>query len=282
MEVIEGSGEIPAIFSAHHASHDFGPFDRRVALTDEQKVRFSDYGTADTVPLNGLATLIAGHSRALGDLNRDPDDPGRFQDQDYARPDRHNIWLPGQSLSGSEKLMCQQIIHDKYHNSIVDLLRERTGPTFVIAWDNTAHYVIGPDSSGDDIMMKPFIISNRGKEGSPEPGTKEPVSCDPGFLWLFASEFKGELASRDLPTEIVFNTVYYGGYIARRYSTLRNKKELERLGISAEVQSFQIEYDTHITHNQETLQFYKQRADALREAASIALKSTFEVYGAKR
>ena len=82
----ESKKVLPVIYTAHHASHDFREFSDRCALSDEERVRFSDYGTDETVARNGLATLIAAHSRALGDLNRAPDDPGRFQEEDYARP----------------------------------------------------------------------------------------------------------------------------------------------------------------------------------------------------
>jgi hypothetical protein len=45
MKLLEGTQEVPVIYTAHHASYDFGEFEDRVALTAEQKLRFSDYGT---------------------------------------------------------------------------------------------------------------------------------------------------------------------------------------------------------------------------------------------
>lgn len=72
MKRIAGSREVPVIYTAHHASADFGEFVDRSALHVEQRLRFSDYGTDETVPLNGLAAFIAERSRALGDLNRHP------------------------------------------------------------------------------------------------------------------------------------------------------------------------------------------------------------------
>ena len=54
MKTVVGSGEVPVIYTAHHASHDYDRFANRVALTPEQQIRFSDYGTDVTVPINGL------------------------------------------------------------------------------------------------------------------------------------------------------------------------------------------------------------------------------------
>jgi N-formylglutamate amidohydrolase len=68
------------IYAAHHASHVFHELAERCALSEDEKIRFSDYDTAETVPQIGIATIIAKLSRALGDLNRNPDDLGRFQD----------------------------------------------------------------------------------------------------------------------------------------------------------------------------------------------------------
>src|SRR4051812_19682100 len=119
MRIIEGNREVPVVYTAHHASQDYGEFESRVALTQEQKIRFSDYGSDETVPLNGIAAIISERSRALGDLNRDPDDPGRFQEQDYGKPRKHDIWKPGQGLTDEEKKYCQENFYEPFHNEIV-------------------------------------------------------------------------------------------------------------------------------------------------------------------
>lgn len=230
MQRIEGTSEVPVIYTAHHASHDFGKFATRVALTPEQQFRFSDYGIDETVPHHGIAAFIAGKSRALGDLNRDPDDPGRFQDKDYGRPERNNIWRTGQELTVAEKEYCDRKYYEPFHDSIVEELHKRSELTFVVAWDNTAHYVVGNDENGIEVMMKPIILSNRGKQGSTEPG-EETVSCDPRFLKLLVGYFREELIKVNLPSEICLNLVMKGGYICRQYSSLRNQEQLESLGI---------------------------------------------------
>ena len=281
MRIIEGSSRVPVIYSAHHASHDFGEFSDCVALTNEQKIRFSDYGTEQTVPLNGLAAVIAERSRALGDLNRDPDDPGRFQEQDYAKPTRHQIWKKGLELNEADKKYADDNFYKPFHDKLLELLRQRDQLTFVVAWDNTAHYEIGRNESGDQITMKPFILSNRGKEESALPTEEEPVSCDPRFMELLAKSLAEELKKRSLPSEIHLNLVYKGGYVCSTYSTARNRKELEEKGITAEVQSLQIEYDTAITHDQETLEFHPDKAEAVREAFSNAIEKTYLDYTKK-
>jgi len=278
MKLIDGTAEVPVIYTAHHASHDFGEFSLRVALTPEQKVRFSDYGSALTVPINGIAAIVAERSRALGDLNRDPGDPDRFQDEDFAQPDRNKIWLIGQGLTDNEKLSCQATIYDPFHQAIIDQLKLRDDLTFVVAWDNTAHYMIGDYVNGKNNMMRPFILSNRGMDNSGLAGPDEPTSCDPLFLSHLGANFAIELGLRNLPTEVLLNFVFKGGYITRRYSTLRNEDDLQKLGVVCPVQSLQLEYDTAITHDQLTLKPKPENIKALREAFSAAISKTIKKY----
>ncbi len=278
MKVIEGSGEVPVIYTAHHASHEYGEFESRVALTPEQKVRFSDYGTDETVPLNGIVTIVAERSRALGDLNRNPYDPGRFQEQDYSKPDRHNVWKDGEGLTDENKEYCQQNFYEPFQREIASQLAVRSDLTFVVAWDNTAHYEIGNDNAGNPVVMKPFILSNRGFEGSSHAGNVEQVSCDPEFLEQLIKHLEVELEKRQLPNDIHLNLVMRGGYICDQYSTLRHQANLYGLGINCEVQSLQVEYDTIITHDQDTLEPRPEKIRALREAFSRAIETTYVDY----
>lgn len=280
MKIVAGSGKVPVIYTAHHASHNFGTFADRVALTLEQQLRFSDYGTAETVPTNGIMTLVAEHSRALGDLNRDPDDDGRFAEQDYGRPDRHDIWRAGQSLTADEKRHCQSAFYEPFHAEIVNQLQRQTAPTFVVAWDNTAHYVVGNNDAGQAVMMPPFVLSNRGLEENAAAGSDEASSCDPRFLELLAQNFRQELRQAGLPHEVHLNLVMKGGYICRQYSTLRNEASLRQLGITCPVQSLQLEYDTAITHDQITLQPKPDRMAALQTAFNNAIAATCAAYSA--
>ncbi len=274
MRIRIGTCDVPAIYSAHHASHGFERFTERVALTPEQGIRFSDYGTADSVPVNGLFTLVAEQSRALGDLNRAPDDPGRFQDQDYGKPERHDIWLPGRELTEAEKRFCQRTFYNPYHDVITKYLSVRDRPTFVIAWDNTADYEIGADEAGNKVSMPDFILSNRGVEGSFDPLEDEEASCDPEIMETLASKFEDNLAFFKLPNSVERNLVYKGGYITRRYSSRRNPELLQSLGITCDVQSFQLEYNTALTHMQHNLNFNPERARDLRNAFSFAMIDT--------
>jgi hypothetical protein len=235
MKIIPGNQEVPVIYTAHHASHDFHEFAERSNLTEEEVMRFSDYGTAETVPTNGIVSIVAEHSRALSDLNRDPDDPGRFQDADYHKPDRHPIWLPGQALTATDKVACQARFYTPFHDEITKRLAARDSPTYIIAWDNTAHYDIGQNEAGETVVMKPFILSNRGAEGHAD-SPNEQTSCDPEFLQQLAENFAITLGQYALPNEIHLNLVMKGGYICRTYSTLRNPELLQNLGVKAQVQ----------------------------------------------
>jgi hypothetical protein len=104
----------------------------------------------------------------------------------------------------------------------------------------------------------------------------EPTSCDPKLLRDLANHFAKELKNRGLPDEVLLNFVMKGGYICRRYSSLRNKVELEKLGISCSVQSLQLEYDTIITHDQITLEPKPEKMRALKEAFSSAIEKTIK------
>ena len=82
------SNQLPVIFSAPHSSSFFAEFQKRTALTCEQRYRFSDYGTDRSIPSGlGQASILATRSRALGDSNRSPEHPQVFPDKDF--PSRH-------------------------------------------------------------------------------------------------------------------------------------------------------------------------------------------------
>ncbi len=278
MRIVEGTGDVPVIYTAHHASSEFGEFLERTALDFEKRIRFSDYGTDETVPTNGIVTIIAEHSRALGDLNRDPDDPDRFKTADYAKPDAHPIWKEGESLTAADKTYCQKTFYDPFHTEILDQLRHRKEPTLVVAWDNTSHYDIGLNEAGESVTMKPFVLSNRGSEASGKAGANEPASCDPELLELLAKQFRSELDKHDLPNEVHLNLVFKGGYITRQYSSFRNRSVLKKQGITCEVQSLQLEYDTAITHNQTTLEPNEDNMIKLQTAFSEAIRITLAAY----
>ncbi|MBP6038303.1 MAG: N-formylglutamate amidohydrolase [Candidatus Saccharimonas sp.] len=273
MQSIKNSASLPVIYTAHHASHDFHEFSQRCTLTDEERIRFSDYGTAETVPRNGIAALVASHSRALGDLNRDPDDAGRFQEYDYARPSRNPIWLPGKTLSEKEKAELHQRFYIPFHNEIIHQLRAVTQPMLVVAWDNTADYIIGKNNVGDDVQMPSFVLSNRGGEETAETSDEE-TSCDPLLFTTLRDNFVRELQSAGLPHDVHLNLVYRGGYITRRYSTRRAAKALHELGITQPIQSLQLEYNTKLTHDQITLDPNPEAITRLRQAFERAIDQT--------
>ncbi|MBP6994136.1 N-formylglutamate amidohydrolase [Candidatus Woesebacteria bacterium] len=213
--------EIPIIFSAHHASAKFSHFSSRCALTPEEQLRFSDYGTNITVPGTG-GLLVSGYSRGLVDLNRAPDHPALFPAFDFGKPERNRIWYHGREPTEVERVLIQGGIYDRYHAALERSLREIRRPALVVGWDNTAHYIIGNNEAGEPVMMQNVILSNGGREGSAYPKHGEITTCDPALLELFADRLRKALGARGLCTDIYFNLVYKGGYIPQRYNTRRN------------------------------------------------------------
>lgn len=263
------SERLPVIYSAHHAGSDFGAFDDRTSLTKEQKTRFSDYGTSETVPTNGILTLRSKYSRALVDLNRSLDDPDLFPKNDFALPQANTIWEK-RALGVHERKELIETIWHPYHDEIKRGIDSLDGSGFVVSWDNTAHKYIGFDKNGQEVEMKSFILSNRGGEGSPypDPETGEPVTCEPEFLEEFAKKFKNQLAQRGIHTEIYFNLVFRGGYVTQNYNTFR-KPDIAK----NKLQSFQVEYDTILTHEQDTLWPYRETMLDIRESFEKAMEA---------
>jgi N-formylglutamate amidohydrolase len=267
------SESLPIVYSAHHASQNFGKFSDRCQLTSEQRLRYSDYGTAQTIPTNGEASFIAEYSRGLIDLNRTPNDPALFPSEDFGKPTRNKIWIPGQELTEGEMAEIKDTIYEPYHNNILSTIRMFKQSGLVVAWDNTAHYVIGNNQSGEQEMMRPIILSNRGNEESSE--GEDTTTCDPDLLLELGHQLGRSLLKRRLPNEIHYNLVFKGGYIAQRYNTRTSGD----LGTSYPIQSFQVEYDTAVTHDQETLTPNPQAIAALKASFEEAMHQTYKNLG---
>lgn len=274
---------LPIIYSAHHASHNFGKFTHRCALTLEQCVRYSDYGTDDTVPKH-THYLISNHSRGIVDLNRAPDSPTLFPKLDFGKPEKHNIWLPGLEPTDEERTVFRQTIYEPYHQqlsqaiqSLEDYCSQSNKPIFVVAWDNTAHYEIGKNADGSPRIMDYFILSNngdKGKGGAINPEVK--TTCNPNFLVELGNNLNLALQEQGLNYEISLNTYDDSpndecGYIATHYNTHYNS------GISQKclVEAFQVEYSTIITHSQDDLSPNYDAMQKLRLAFSKAMEKTY-------
>lgn len=269
------SDRLPIQYSAHHASHNFGEFSARTALTPEQRERYSDYGTDYTVPTHGaIPPLFASYSRGVVDLNRAPDAPTLFPQQDFSEPTPNKIWQPGAESTQEERAAIFQKIYRGYHDQFLANLRmleSRKRPIVVVAWDNTGHYEIGKNESGEAVMMKSFILSNKGSEGSSDSSVGELTTCDPNFLDEFAHQLRISLKNVGLPDEVFLNLVYKGGYIPEHYNTRRHPE----LAVNANVQSFQVEYDTILTHDQENLTPDFDNIVKIRIAFERAMNATY-------
>lgn len=264
------SERLPVIYSAHHASADFGKFADRSNLSDEERTRFSDYGTAETVPTNGILTLRAKYSRGVIDLNRGLGDPNIFPTQDFS-PRAKTIWREGQELSQREKEKIIDTVWLPYHDQILEAIREIDRPGLVVGWDNTAHKLIHKDM-GHSVEMKPFILSNNGSLDSAKSDlrTGEPTTCEPEFLEELAEKFKKELHGRGLKVDIYLNHYMKGRYIVRRYNSFHKPNLSEH-----QVQALQVEYDTLLTHDQKTLEPYTESMRDIKESFEDAISQMF-------
>ena len=262
--------EIPILYTVEHASANLGRFTHRTALTPEQRTRFSDYGTSDTVPQH-TERIVAPFSRGLIDTNRAPDHPQVFPLYDFAKPEPNLIWKPGMELTNGEKERIIEEIYEPYHARILNGVRSFTKPGIVVAWHNTAHYEIGKDEKGDPQEMKPIILSNLGDEGKAE-SNKGETTCDPEFLLELAEQCRQELGRVGLPNEVFLNLVFKGGYVAQRYTTRRNSD----LDVPHPTQSLQVEYDASITHDQETLAPNRNAMKQLRIVFERAMAQTYQ------
>ncbi len=268
-----GTGDWPVIFTVEHASADFGGFASRTRLTPLQRKAFSDYGTAETVPGLGIASVVGRYSRALGDLNRNQLDQAAFPTFDFARPQPNAIWRPRRGLKKSE--MAALLTHyDAYHGTIMRLLQARTEPTFVVAWHNTANYGIGDPPT----LMPTIVLSNGGDTGLSY-ASQGNTTCDPLFLEQLALELRKLLIDADLPYDVRLNFVFKGGYTTRHYNTRTNGDVLRALGVWARVQSLQVEYNTGLTHDQLTLEpLSPGHTTRLRLLFERAFERTFSLY----
>lgn len=277
MAIERGTQELPVVFTVEHASFDMHEFGDRSALLSDLTERFSDYGTSDTVPRNGIAVVLSEQSRALVDLNRSIGAPDIFRTTDFADP-QNSIWLPGKELTEREKRALLIRFYHPYHQSIVDTLKQYDTPTLLVSWHNTANKQVGIDENGKPAMMPSIILSNRGQKNTATQGD-ELITCNPELLESLACELAVELGRLGLANDVRLNIFFKGGYATQRYSSFRNSGELKSLGIDAMVQSLQVEYNTLLTHDQDTLAPNEAAIIKLRNAFSTALAYTIKKVG---
>jgi hypothetical protein len=101
-------------------------------------------------------------------------------------------------LSEAEKNELHARFYKPFHGEIVTQLRPANKPVIVVAWDNTAHYVIGKNKSNEEVTMPSFVLSNRGGEETAE-ADDEPTSCSAELLTTLKYYFEHKLAIRTNP-----------------------------------------------------------------------------------
>lgn len=278
--------EFPIVYSAHHASDDFGykDFSERCALTPEQRLRFSDYGTGLTVPRHGAAhPLLSRYSRGIVDLNN-PDDWSKcFKTEDFGKSSDgmtsqpNKIWLPGKEPTDGEKAGIMAELYYPYYKALLgslqELERQKCKRLLVVGWDNTADYNIGKNKAKEDVWMPTTIVSNGGVEEGTEvdPEKGKPTLCEPQFAQAYADYLQQALRRYRFPDDVHLNLVYKGGNIPETFTHRRNPD----LEVDADVQSIQLEYNTKLTHDQKTLAPNHLAIQQLRVAAEEAMRDAW-------
>ncbi|MEP7166572.1 MAG: N-formylglutamate amidohydrolase [Candidatus Woesebacteria bacterium] len=261
------------IYTAHHASDKMGRFTPRSNLTDFQRRKFSDYDSGASVPENGILTLRGRHSRGLIDLNRAPDSTTLFPEVDFETPQPHKVWKHGLEPTPVEREWIKKKFYDKYHDRILQGVRRFSRTGVVVSWDSSSGGHLGKNEAGFDVDMPAIILSNKGSEGSCENfNPNEITSCDPLFLETIVIELGKALRKYNLPDEVYMNLVYKGGYMGEHYNTRRHAAELD---VPYEIQSFQIEYSTVLTHDQKTLAPKWTQLSKLKSAFEEAMDKTY-------
>ncbi len=273
---------LPILYSAHHASasFDFGNFNKRCGLTEEQRLQFSDLGTDLTVPTHGLPPFKSEYSRGIVDLNRALDNPTLFPEFDFGNPEKHRVWNLTQEPTDNEKALILKNIYWTYHNAMLAQIQSFTRPGVVVAWDNTAPYENSYEINIDGNLrkIKPFNLINGGDYGVADTSKSDVVlTCDPQFLKELSYQFHLALKKRGLVDEVGINTYFETpnkcGYIARRYNT-NNSASL--LNTDKPIVSCQLEYDTSVTHDPTTLTPDYNAIEKLRTAFEEAIEETYQ------
>mgnify|MGYP001109138491 CR=1 FL=1 len=146
--------------------------------------------------------------------------------------------------------------------------------TLEISWHNTGDYVIGNDAEGNPIQMPDIVLSNLGDENRPD--TADPsktVSCDPDLLMTLSDNFAAELAGAGMPVTSTVNYGFSGGYETQRYSSDRNPRDFRG---KHSLQALQVEYNTKLTHNNETLEEIPGRLVLIKGSFERALIKTLD------
>ena len=223
------------------------------------------------MPRNGVSHLKSKASRGIIDLNRAPDSDELFRTKDF---ENNPIWKPGQEPTEKEQTASRRTLYNPYHNQIQAAVERLKGPGWVVAWDNTADKLIGPTEQNEDIQMPDIILSNMGEENNAG-SESEITSRDPLLLELLVQKLELELEKHHLPLEIKLNLVFQGGYIAEHYNTRRHPGIMPT---DHELQSFQIEYNTRLTHDQQTLKPKPEGIRLVREVFEGTLGEAWRSY----
>lgn len=72
------------------------------------------------------------YSRGVIDLNRSIDNPTLFAEEDFDRPQRNRIWLPGQELTSDEKARMVREVYEPYHNRLLHVLTTSEQPSVFV------------------------------------------------------------------------------------------------------------------------------------------------------
>lgn len=299
---------LPIVISQHHGSYHLGEFADDIALSREQVIRNADYGNelaapSDTGDARGTRYLFhthhATHARAVVDLNRNKSHPHVIAAQ--PNPDAYfkqfpglQIWKPGRFPTTAVRERIMTTIYDPYRTGILNDIRAAREPTIFVAFDNCAGGELYQQDSGTPKMMPAFILSNNGEPGKsgmgPENADRKTIidpetqvskdiltSCDPRYLAELQREFAHSLKrfGWDGPDEIELNTFIKAphGELANLGLTFNNRNNPDYIGTSYDVGAFQLEFNTDMIVNPQTLEHDMGRIVLLRAAFGDALRN---------
>lgn len=199
----------------------------------EELFDFKDAGPNALSPNHVLACVSTTISRAIVDVNREPDDldnvdgPVKAQTS-YGRP------TCARPLTLEQKRELVQKYWQPFHDRLEAAIASH-GPEARLFLDCHNMAQLGPSAYGDSGTARPLIcLANLGKRDGSVRASRGPASCDAGYIRraaeLAEDVFSGITLLEPLPgpppATVAINQPYPGGYILRRYAAMRGKQVL--------------------------------------------------------
>ncbi len=183
------------LVSLPHASHNWGPCEKRSALfgaranplwailySDFLTTKIADIGLVTVDSIRSLCARFVDKNRARG--------PKAFADQDFGQtpdgePDKHPLWLSGQKPQAGEQEWLLQHCYDPYYDLALAKAQAFDGPGIILDVHDTAPKAIGRDEGGNKRWMpiNGILCTNadRGQADVSVPEQRKLLTCSPRF-----------------------------------------------------------------------------------------------------